>query len=342
LGDELLDEADPELAGRYGTLKAALDAKTEDLSRRIAAHAADAEISTLESEIKALARDANQLGDAVRERNPRYAGLAQPEPLMLEDIRKQALDDDTLLLEYTLGEERSYVWAVSRTDFAGFELPSRREIEDKVLDLTQSIPAPQRRNGESNDALAKRMDEAERRYPASARELSRILLVPVASRLGTRRLILVADGRLQTLPFRALPEPGTASGSPLLEAHEIVDMPSASTLAAIRGERPNRHADRTIAVFADSVYDGNDARVRHPQTLLAGNTAAVTKIDTALRGANLRRLEGTRREAEAILAMVRPEQQLGRFGFASTRAAALDADIGRYRFVHFAAHAFIY
>jgi len=33
------------------------------------------------------------------------------------------------LLEYSLGEERSYLWAVTKNSFSSYELPSRAVIE---------------------------------------------------------------------------------------------------------------------------------------------------------------------------------------------------------------------
>ncbi len=57
-----------------------------------------------------------------------YASLTQPQPPTLKEIQQQ-LDRDTLLLEYSLGEERSFVWAVTPTSLRSYELPGREQIE---------------------------------------------------------------------------------------------------------------------------------------------------------------------------------------------------------------------
>src|SRR5262249_36765744 len=105
-------------------------------------------------------------------------------------------------------------------------------------------------------------------YPKAAAELSQILIGPVADLLGTRRLVIVADGPLQYLPFGALAtpnSPGVSSFTPLLVEHEIVNLPSASTLAVIRREAPlQSKPDGTVAVFADPVFEVTDPRVLKP------------------------------------------------------------------------------
>jgi hypothetical protein len=60
----------------------------------------------------------------IRAASPRYAALTQPEPLSLNELLQQGLDADTLLLEYALGDQRSYLWAVTQTAIAGYELTS--------------------------------------------------------------------------------------------------------------------------------------------------------------------------------------------------------------------------
>ena len=50
--------------------------------------------------------------EQIRASSPGYAALITPQPLGAKEVR-QLLDDDTLLLEYSLGEQRSYVWVLT-------------------------------------------------------------------------------------------------------------------------------------------------------------------------------------------------------------------------------------
>jgi hypothetical protein len=80
-----------------------------------------------------------------------------------------------------------------------------------------------------------------------------------SSELGNKRLLIVSDGALQYLPFSALPSPTSTSPTPLLVEHEIVNLPSASTLAVLRQEFSGRKvAPKAIAVFADPVFSSDD------------------------------------------------------------------------------------
>src|SRR5262249_12940039 len=110
-----------------------------------------------------------------------------------------------------------------------------------------------------------RASAAEAQYPQAAAELGEMLLAPVANHLQKPRLVIVADGILQYVPFAALPTPESARRlpvTPLVAEHEIVNLPSASTLAVIRREAPGRgKPDRTLAVFADPVFQDTDLRV---------------------------------------------------------------------------------
>src|SRR4030095_2426305 len=159
------------------------------------------------------------------------------------------LDPDTLLLEYSLGDEASYLFVVSQTSITWRRLPKRAEIEEATRRVRELLTAPQPQPGDTEAKYQARVKEATESYWMQAAELSRMLLGPVASQLGRKRLAIVADGALQYIPFAALPAPspgndeGRNSGAeaqPLFVEHEIVSLPSASTLATLRRETAGR------------------------------------------------------------------------------------------------------
>src|SRR5262249_29437876 len=137
------------------------------------------------------------------------------------------LDGDTLLLEYSLGAERSFLWAVDHDSLSGFVLPPRAEIETAARAVCSRL------------GVVGPAGVDDRAARAQVEELSRVLLGPAAGRLGRRRLVVVADGELHYLPFAILREPASA-GAPLLAVHEIVNVPSASVLAELRRSEARR------------------------------------------------------------------------------------------------------
>jgi CHAT domain-containing protein len=153
---------------------------------------------------------------------------------------------------------------------------------------------------------------------------------------------------LHYLPFAALADPAmladrrSAKGEyrPLIVDHEIVSLPSASTLVALRSETAGiRQYSKTVAVIADPVFSPDDLRVRDARngSKFFAQTSS-RAVRTARRGAFLSRLPFTREEAENITAVAPPESSMKILDFASNRAAVLDESLARYRFIHLATH----
>jgi CHAT domain-containing protein len=361
-GVDIRQGVDPQLTSRERELSRQVAAKAQRITQRNTPE----QLATLKKEIAQLEADYEQVQGDIRRNSPRYAALVQPEPLKLAEVQRQLLDPDTLLLEYALGEERSYVWAVTKESLTSRELPKRAEVEAaarRVYELltARSRPPHEGETAEQRRALAARADAE---LPRAAAELSRIVLAPVAAELGTKRLVIVADGALQYVPFAMLPEPTPAVGGalgpraarPLVVGHEVVSLPSASTLAVQRREFQGRKpAPNLLAVLADPVFTDGDGRVaaaakpRAPLTAPKGfvELAALRQLvhlagDAQLEGQPaVPRLPYTRREAEQILAASPSRANLEAVDFAASRATATSPELGRYRYVHFATHGYI-
>ncbi|WP_204106453.1 MULTISPECIES: CHAT domain-containing protein, partial [Spirulina sp. CCY15215] len=282
-------------------------------------------------------------------------------PLTLQQIQANILDDDTLLLEYALGGDRSYLFAVSKTEFTAYELPPRQEIETATERYITAL-------------------QAENRNPLSeGTELAKMLLDPVAGKLKNQRLAIVADGKLNRLPFAALPwgaEKGAsiegasiegasiegasiegasiegasiegasiegasiegASVAPLLANHEIINLSSASSLEAQRSQWAKRTpAPKAIAVLADPVFSPHDPR-------LSGDASPPTAENPLLglfrSGCSaFDRLPNTQKEAENILALVPDDQEFLALGFSANRSQALNSNLSQYQILHLATH----
>jgi CHAT domain-containing protein len=164
-----------------------------------------------------------------------------------------------------------------------------------------------------------------------------MLLGPVAGRLSGRRLLIVADGELQYIPFGILPLP-EAGGAPLVTRYEIVNAPSASALALQRRLAAREPAPGLVAVLADPVFDVEDPRV----AARSGKAApAASPLRSSPGTGPLLRLPWTRREAQAIAAAVPTGRSLLALDFRASRKTALSPELSRYRIVHFATHGLI-
>lgn len=353
---------DPELLTEEGRIRQQLNQKAEQQTRLLSGKSTPEQAAEIKKEVELLLAQYEEVESRVRDKSPRYAALTQPLQLKLPDIQKE-LDQETVLLEYSLGEERSYGWVVTATSAKSFELPGRSEIEASARELYQLLATYNaRKKNESQAEQETRLKQFVAAYPAAAARLSGILLDPVASHLERKRLVIVADGILQYIPFTALPEPGQekldlASRQPLVVNHEVVTLPSLSTLAVLRKEvRGRPQAKKAVAVIADPVFERDDPRVKSikqkPSTqsptdfgqsrdgslLLRQLERAARDLGTDDEPVTFERLPFTLQEAKAIFTIV-PEAETRRaIGFDASLRTALDPELRQYRVIHFATH----
>lgn len=288
--------ADPALLKKEKLLQANLRGKSQRRLRQIAEKHTDEQLKEIENQISDLTSEYQDVESQIRASSPAYAALTQPQPLTAKAIQGQLLDQNTLLLEYSLGEERSHVFAVTPDSLQAFELPRRTEIEKQsrlVYELLTERNRPVK--GESAAQRDKRWAESARAYDVAAAGLTRMILQPVAPLMKNKRLVIVADGALHYVPFAALPEPVAAnghangerpssesateaSGQPLTVNHEIVSLPSASVLALLRQQYKDRKpAPKAVAVLADPVFNRHDPRVA-PESVRTSDDAGQPKI----------------------------------------------------------------
>jgi CHAT domain-containing protein/tetratricopeptide (TPR) repeat protein len=274
------------------------------------------------------------------------------EMLSVREIQQQLLGEDTVLLEFLLGEERSLVWALTGDSFRMAELPPGEELESMALELRRllTLPAEQRSQQalEEHRAWGDLVFESERQYVEVGGRLSRALLAPVMDLLDGRRLVVVADGALRLLPFGALPEPGSKpeTWQPLMARRAVLSAPSASTIGALRRQRATRQEpDRLLAVFADPVLQRYDPRVAAVDAGPEGSKDDLEEKVGALGrrvplAGNLASLPHSRKEAEALLRLAKGRgETLAALGFKASRDHVFDGDLGRYRYLVFATHA---
>ena len=343
----------PELLGRERALQRLLREHGARLAQlRDDGRASKQLAEAARKELEATLITYQEVQGLIRQRSPHYSALTQPQPLNLGELQSHVFDTETLLLEYSLGKERSYLWAVTSDSVRSYELPSRPALEAEAKRVYELLTARnQSPKGETPDQRRERIGRADAEYQAAAAELSRMVLAPAAGQLSRKRLLIVADGHLQFVPFAALPKPSAVPAPPLIAEHEIVYLPSATVLAAQRGEgRQREAATKTVAVLADPVFDSDDARVKKAGVARAAPAEDARRRDllravedTGESGlpARLERLDNSRWEAERIVALVPKREAMHALDFAANRATATSPELGRYRIVHFATHVFI-
>lgn len=267
----------------------------------------------------------------------------------VEQVRRALPTDGTMLLEYALGNERSYLWAITSDSFQSYELPKRKDIEDAAIEVYNLIVA--RQGVESSSDYQAKVETADQQYADKATALSQMLLGPVVEQLGNRRLLLVREGALQLAPFDALPVPnsqavGPSESSPyLFEKNEIVALPSMSTLLAMRATLNRRVSPSgLVAIIADPVFSPSDERVKAGSSTTVDAAGSSESEQTAAQGsssATLARLVYASEEADAILGIAPYGSTMVAKGFEASRQTATSGRLGEYQIVHFATHGFL-
>ena len=327
----------PQLRDRERSLQQQINGLAQRQTTLLGGEHTEEQAAEIATELQRLFGELDSVRGEIRRLSPSYAALTQPQPLDLAGMQKQVLDDDTLLLQYFLGTERSYLWAVSSDSMTSYELPPQGDIEGAVRNLRTVMTSARQRQRPEKVAQV-------------TQALSEMVVMPAADRIKEfDRLAVAADGVLHYAPISALTI-SAADYTPLAIEREIVNLPSASALAAMREQVEKRDlAPKTIAVIADPVFGGeDDPRLQNlfdPEEEQIADLTDDPLLVASARDVGLgvppTRLPGTEREAQTIAALMPEDAQLlEAIGFDANRAIATSEELGQYQIVHFATHGF--
>jgi CHAT domain-containing protein len=233
----------------------------------------------LEAELAQLSTDYDSMENQIRAASPRYASLTSPQPLTLAETQQQVLDEQTALLEYSLGAKDSYLWVVTQSGVALYKLPARAVVEQQAREFRDAIiPEKMRRRIIGVDATATAPTRGlglsaapvsgnAAGFATASNALYKTAVEPAATMIGTKRLLIIADGALNYVPFEALVKASDGSADYaslpyLITTNEIVYAPSASVIAVIRKQASVRPTSKNVLVIGDPVFSSNDPRLK--------------------------------------------------------------------------------
>jgi CHAT domain-containing protein len=336
---DLLPGLEADLAEQERALRQSLRVKEDYKVSLLSRTYKKEELDALAADISKLEADYARLTESIQARHPAYMRVTRLTNLGSREIQEQVIgDDETVLLEYSIGSDRSYVWAVTRDHIKSYRLPARAQVDEAARRVYK--------------ALESKPDDGEELAAASA-ELSRIILSPLASELNKRRIIVVADGSLNYIPFQALPAPSNPDGEPLVASHEVVNAPSASILGELRQEASRRRPAKILAAFGAPVFASDYAQRKVAKgggALAAFESLATDRLMGALRDVGaageafdpsvIKPLFYAKHEL-ANLSSVAEGESLVASGFDASREHVLATDLTQYAILHFATHGFL-
>lgn len=329
---------EPELAKREKSLRQSLRVKENSKITLLAKQYTPEELKSLETELARLEAEYKQVTETITARYPSYKQINRPTGWDLQEIQERVVaDDQTVLLEYSLGSEKSYVWVIARNDIHSYELPGQASINEaaqRLYDLLKTAG-----DGKTDNELK-----------LATRQLSQLILAPVAHELNKQRVIVVPDGALNYIPFQIMPA-SSADDEPLVTISEVINAPSASILGQLREETERRQAPtKVLAAFGDPVFAANYAQ--HKDTSAGNYVASAQPVEIeqwrhALRDiepegdsfnpAIIRPLFYSKLELAKLRDVAGPDSFVST-GFEASREKLAESDLTKYAILHFATH----
>jgi CHAT domain-containing protein/Tfp pilus assembly protein PilF len=326
---------DPHLAEQERTLRQAIRAKAEQTITLLSSGYKKEQLDELEISLTRLREQHQQLTRELLRQNPHYDQIKETINYSVQQIQQLIVEDnDTMLLEYFLGKDASYAWAISRGDIKVFELPKADVITEAVRAVYKLLAV------EPDNDTDQRLNKA-------AGELAQMVLTPLANQPAVKRVIVVADGALNYVPFQLLPV-APNNQTPLVEKYEIVNAPSASILVQLRQEKQQRRlSSRILAAFGDPAFPSNYARFKNSAS---GEVLASAGTSDRASGERSIEVEADSLDPTKVQSLIYSRFELqhlrdiagpGSFvatGFDASRAALEKTDFSKYAILHFATH----
>lgn len=251
------------------------------------------------------------------------------QPVGIKTLRERLARTGEVILEFLVGENRSFAWLVSSQGVSLETLPGRKEIEKQFGEFTELISAAPNNRRLEPDLLR-------------VRERGERLLLTLFGRLYEqippgKKLIVVPDRLLHRLPFEAL----VHNGHYIVEDHELSYVPSASMLGLWQDSKGDAGTEdkMEILAFGDPNFgpepkttSKKNFRARHPN---------IIRQARASRGFHLTSLPRTRDEVLYIAELFPPERGRVYLGKDATEESVKGESLRRFRRLHFATHSLI-
>ena len=172
-----------------------------------------------------------------------------PAGQLLDRVRG-ALDEDTALYSFAMGDSASWLWALDREGLALYALPPRRDIETQIQAELAAI------RGDSDAAVA-----------AGARLYSTLFGRLAPQFRAKKRWLLALDEPLIEAPLAALVERTGPRTAYLAESHATITIPGAGFWLESAGRCSAARPSRLFLGVGDPIYNSADQRLGRPGLL---------------------------------------------------------------------------
>ena len=319
---------DPSLLAKQDSLLQELAGLRNRISfEKAATERNDEAISELETRLEVAEAEYSTLERTLREENPRYAELQYPQPSSLSEIQAKVLDDEVVLLEYSVGDSSSTLWIVTNESRELAQLPDRDSIREQVELLRFALTDP---NSGQADLFAK-----------TSHNLYQMLVEPAAATMKERsKVVVVPDDVLYYLPFESLISDSVSNATDystlpyLIQSHSVSYAQSASILEQLSAGRASRNNAemKGLLAFGDPVFASELESMGTDQAsfLLGSDVASLARLPFSGEEVISISQYFTEGDADVFLRDAATEDQI-----------KSDEIMGRYKYLHLATHGLV-
>ncbi len=263
------------------------------------------ELKNYENELDSLKRE-------IRKKSPAYANLKYPEIITLDETQKTLLDAQTAIFAYSVGQDDSYAFVITKNDLKIFHLPGRENIQNQVRDYLKIISDKDNQNF------------------SLGHELFNHLVLPGLEK-NIKNIIFVPDDVLHFLPFEALIT-DNESRNWLIKDYQIAYAPSISSLREIikrkKSNKPKPRLD--LLAFGDPSFELLETEE---------NGGDIFQEVFSSKSFNFFRLEFSGREIDRISSLFKKKDIFRREEASEDQLK--NHNLEDYKIIHFATHSII-
>ena len=260
-----------------------------------------------------------RLMSSVKNEAKQFSPLIASEPIRLRELQNQYLNEKTAFVEYFLGEKRSFLLFITRSNFDLYVLPSRERLEESVKAYLKMLSAPE--NGKFQGIEA-------------SKRLFRELLFPLNNRIeeSIENLVVIPDGTLYYLPFETL----ITENKYLISKFKISYAPSSSSLAILSARRNKDNSPKNLLAFGNPVYTLKESKTGEVKA-----EVAILREMYLSQGFNFSPLPYSEKEILEISNLFPKVKSDIYLGDNAREDAFKNSNLDDYKIIHFACHGFL-
>ncbi len=272
------------------------------------------EKDNIQEELKILENRLETLKREIRSKSPVYAGLRYPQIVTYEITQKEILKKKTAFFAYSVGEENSYLFVITKSGLKIFSIPPKDLLQKQVKDYLKNITDKDNKNLQLGYVLFCNIVK-----PGLEKDVDNLIFIP--------------DDILHFLPFEALITSDEKKDW-LIEDYKISYIPSISSLREItlRKKSTKGKPEKDILALGDPSYGQLEAEE---------NGGDVFQNFYSSSAFNFSRLKYSGYEIQRISKLFKKKRRKILQRDEATEEQLKEHNLSDYKIIHFATHSLV-